>query len=161
MNKILSIKQANELSSRFRKQNKTIVLAGGVFDILHLGHIRFLKKAKKEGHLLFLFLESDKSVKKLKGKNRPFNTQKERSEVLAALEPVDFVINLKGILQNQDYDRIVKQIQPNVLATTKSDSYIFHKERQAKLVGAKVKIVIKRIRSKSTTKLTEALEAEL
>lgn len=157
MSKILSVKQAVEFSSRFRKQKKTIVLAGGVFDILHLGHIRFLKKAKKEGDLLLLLLESNVSVRRLKGKNRPFNTQKERSEVLAALEPVDFIINLKGVLKNQDYDKIVKQIQPNVLATTESDSYIFHKIRQAKLVGAKVKTVIKRIKNKSSSKIYEEL----
>jgi len=161
MGRIINTKQAIKISRQLKQTGKRIVLAGGVFDILHIGHIKFFEKAKKEGDFLFLLLESDRSVRKLKGKSRPLNTQEERSEVLAALNSVDFIVNLKGILKDKDYDKIIKQIRPNVLATTKSDSYIFHKVRQAKLVGAKVKTVIKRVRSKSTTKLAQELEEKL
>lgn len=157
MKKILNIKQAGKESSRLRKQGKSIVLVGGVFDILHIGHVKFLEKAKREGDLLFVLLESDESVREKKGKPRPLNNQKDRSEVLAALSSIDFVVKLQGVLKNDDYDKIVKKIYPDVLATTVGDSYIFHKVRQAKLVGAKLKTVIKRVKNKSTTNLTEEL----
>lgn len=157
MKKVLNIKQAGKESSRLRKQGKSIVLVGGVFDILHIGHVKFLEKAKREGDLLFVLLESDESVREKKGKSRPLNNQKDRSEVLAGLSSIDFVVKLQGVLKDDDYDKIVKKIYPDVLATTVGDSYIFHKVRQAKLVGAKLKTVIKRVKNKSTTNLTEEL----
>lgn len=161
MKKILSVNQAIKTAKKLHGKKSKIVLVGGVFDILHIGHIRFLESAKKEGDFLFVLLESDISVRKKKGIARPLNRQKERSQVLAALIPVDFIIILKGILKDKDYDKIIKQIRPDILATTARDSYIFHKERQAKLVGAKVKTVIKRVKSKSTTGFAEKLETEL
>lgn len=157
MKKILNIQQAGKESSRLRKKGKSIVLVGGVFDILHIGHIKFLEKAKKEADFLFLLLESDQSVRKLKGKNRPINKQEDRAYVLEALSSVDFIVKLKNTLKDSDYDRITKLIRPEILATTEPDSYIFHKARQAKLVGAKLKTVIKRIKDKSTTNLIEKL----
>lgn len=153
MKKILNIEQAVKISNKLKNEKKGIVLAGGAFDILHLGHVRFLEKAKQEGDFLFVLLESDKSVRKIKGKKRPINIQADRAEVLAALYSVDFIVKLKGVLKDQGYDKIVRQISPNVLATTGIDSYIFHKIRQAKLVKAKVKIVTRRIKNKSTTKI--------
>lgn len=153
MSKIITIKEAIMLSSKLRKQNKSIVLAGGVFDILHIGHVKFFENAKKEGDLLFVLLESDKSVSKLKGPRRPINKQKDRAEVLSALSVVDFIILLRGILKNKDYDRIVKQISPDVLAITNSDPNIIHKVRQSKLTGAKIKIVLRRLKNKSTSRI--------
>ena len=158
MGKIINIKKAVEQSSKLRNQRKTIVLVGGVFDIIHIGHIKFLEKAKKQGDFLFVLLESDESVKKLKGLTRPLNNQEDRAEVLEAIRYVDYVIKLKGTLKNVDYDKIVKKIGPNVLATTKEDSYIFHKIRQAKLVNAKVKIVLPRLKHISTSKILEEYE---
>ena len=63
-----------------------IVLVGGCFDILHLGHVVFLEKAKKEGDVLVVLLESDEKVRFLKGKGRPVHTQSERAEILSALK---------------------------------------------------------------------------
>lgn len=151
----MNIKQAVEISKELKNKGKSLVLVGGVFDILHIGHVKFLEKAKEEGDFLFLILESDESVKKLKGEKRPINTQNDRAQVLESLRSVDFVIKLKGVLKNQDYDKIVKLISPDILATTESDSYIYHKIRQAKLVNAELKVVIKRIKNKSTTKILE------
>lgn len=153
MNKIVSVQKSVEIAIGLRKKKKKIVLVGGVFDILHLGHVKFLEKAKEEGDFLLVLLESDESVKKRKGNERPINSQTDRAEVLSALEDVDFVITLKGLLKHKDYDRIVKLIEPSVLATTAKDPNIIHKQRQAKLVKTKVKIVIKRINSKSTSKI--------
>lgn len=156
-NKIIDVEKAIGLSSKLRSEGKTIVLVGGVFDILHVGHVRFLEEAKKKGDSLFLLLESDESVRKIKGKNRPLNSQKERAEVLAALNAVDFVILLFGVLKDEDYDRIVFRLRPAMLATTENDSKNIHMERQAKKIGAKVLYVIQRLKSKSTSKIVNSL----
>ena len=73
---------------------KITVLAGGCFDVLHPGHIVFLEKAKKAGDYLVVLLESDKKIRKLKGKGRPVHSQKERAEILSALKSVDSVVCL-------------------------------------------------------------------
>ena len=70
------------------------VLVGGCFDILHFGHTRFLKKAKSFGDFLIVLLESDKHIKRLKGKNRPINNFMQRKEVLLSLKFVDKVIKV-------------------------------------------------------------------
>ncbi len=67
MNKIISTEQAIKLSEKIRNEGKTIALAGGCFDILHIGHIEYLANAKKHGDVLFVFLESDENIKKIKG----------------------------------------------------------------------------------------------
>ncbi len=102
-------------------------------------------------------MESDKSVSNLKGQKRPINKQRDRAKVLSTLEVVDFIVNLKGILKNEDYDKIVEQISPKVLAVTDGDPNMIHKIRQAKLTGAKVKIVLRRLKNKSTTRLAEEI----
>lgn len=155
MKKILSIEQAIEVSRELKSQNKTIVVVGGFFDILHLGHIKFLEKSKKHGDYLFVLLEDDYKARKVKGANRPFNSQKDRARILSTLENVDYVILLKNMTNNVNYDRLIIQIQPNIIATTYGDRYIKHKKRQAKLINGKVIYVIRRIYSYSTTRLTK------
>ena len=130
--------------------NQKIILAGGCFDILHIGHIRFLQKAKALGGVLIILLESDHKIKMMKGDNRPINSQKDRAEVLTALQDVDLVVLLPENMENQGYDLIVKQIKPNFIATTKEDLNIKFKERAAKLVKAKVKSVMSVINGYST-----------
>lgn len=125
-------------------KSKKIVLVGGCFDILHFGHISFLKKAKSLGDYLMVALESDKNIKRLKGKNRPFNNQKQRKEFLESLRFVDEVIILKDYMTNNDYMDLVKKIKPSIIAITKGDPIKKLKEKQAEGVGAKV-IKIKKI----------------
>mgnify|MGYP001612217121 FL=1 len=157
MKKIINIKDAIKVSQKLRKQNKTIVLAGGFFDILHAVHIKFLEKSKKYGDYLFVLLEDDKKAKKIKGANRPINFQKNRAKILSTLASVDYVILLKNMTNNAKYDKLIIQMAPSALATTYGDPYIKHKKRQAKLINGKVVYVIKRIHDYSTTNLTEYL----
>ncbi len=158
MDKILTIDQAIQLANKLNEQGKAIVLAGGCFDILHIGHITFLDKAKKQGDYLFVFVESDASIKRRKGHNRPINTQDDRTHILAHLMMVDYVIKLPEYTDNRKYDDLVIQIKPAIIATTAGDSNRSHKERQAKMVGAKVVDVTNAIKNKSTTKVIEILE---
>lgn len=136
-----------------KKSDKKTVLIGGCFDILHLGHIRFLKEAKKLGDILIVLLESDGKIKKMKGEGRPVNSQKARAEMLEALRDVDLVILLPENMKDTDYDVLVKKIKPDFIAVTKSDPGLENKKRSAKIVGAKVKSVVNRLKNYSTSKI--------
>ncbi|EKD86269.1 MAG: bifunctional heptose 7-phosphate kinase/heptose 1-phosphate adenyltransferase [uncultured bacterium] len=152
MNKILNPNEAIDVAERIRKDHKTIVLAGGCFDILHRGHIFFLEEAGRQGDILILFLESDENIKSRKGLERPINSQKYRSIVLSALSSVDYVIPLEGMTNNQEYDKLIVQISPDIIALTEGDPGLEQRKKQAKIVGAKIRL-IKKIEGRSTTNL--------
>ena len=157
MGRILNIKNAIKISEKLRKGEKKIVLVGGCFDILHIGHITFLEKAKKEGDVLIILLESDESIRKSKGKNRPINTMEDRAKILAALKSVDIVVPLPPMESNQEYDDLVEKIRPDIIATAIGDKAISHKKRQAKNLRIELKIVMKVLKDKSTTNLIKLL----
>lgn len=161
MDKIINIKQATKLSQRLRDRGKKIVLVGGCFDILHVAHVKFLERAKQQGDILFVLLESDANVKKLKGKNRPINNQKNRAIVISSLTCVDYVILLPDIKTNDQYDAIVSQIQPSIIATTAKDPNILHKMRQAKKINGKVVRVLQIISDQSTSRLAKLINQDL
>lgn len=151
--KILTVQEATKLSAKLRRQKKTIVLAGGCFDVLHSGHVAFLEATKKEGDVLILLLESDESIKKRKGAGRPLNSMHKRIAVLSSLQTVDFIIPLRGMTKNEEYDRIMIQIKPDIVAMTKGDPSIPQRIRQCEKIGAKLKLVIEKIDGISTTAL--------
>lgn len=161
MQKIVSVKEAIENSKELRTQGKQIVLAGGCFDILHGGHIEFLRKARDQADILFVLLESDGTVRKAKGKDRPVHTQFQRAKILSSLEWVNYIILLSSLKTHQEYDHLVTKIKPAIIATTKGDPFRFHKERQAKKIGALVRDVIERIPDKSTHSLVQLLSKQL
>lgn len=136
-----------------KKNGKKIVLVGGCFDILHWGHIKFLEASKNEGDILVVLLESDGKIKKTKGDKRPINNISKRSAVLSSLSSVDFVIELEGMTKNEEYDKLIVQIKPDVIALTKGDASLEQRIIQAEKVGAKVVEVIDRIEDLSTTRL--------
>ena len=157
MNKILSTQTITQVANQLHQQNKQIILVGGCFDLLHIGHITFLEEAKKRGDTLVVMLESDEFIKKSKGENRPINSQSIRAKILAAIAVVDFVILLDSHMSNTDYDTVVFSIKPAIIATTRGDVNRHHKERQAKQIGALVVDVTPQISDKSTTKLIHLL----
>lgn len=89
--KILTLDQLRAESGRLRVEGKRVVATNGCFDILHVGHIRYLAAARKLGDILIVGLNGDNSVRQLKGTNRPVNHERDRAEVLTALAPVDYV----------------------------------------------------------------------
>lgn len=155
MGKIISVKKTKNLSAKLKKTGKKIVLAGGCFDILHVGHIKFLQNSKKSGDTLVLLLESDESIKKLKGENRPVNNQKNRALILSSVEFVDYVIPLEKNYKDENYADLISKLKPDIIAVTKGDPNEFKKKVQANLVGGKVKVVLKNLPDHSTTKLLE------
>ena len=108
--KIKTISELKHISEELRNQNKKIVTTNGVFDILHIGHIRYLQEAKKLGDILIVAVNSDFSTKRIKGPKRPLNNEKDRVEALAALECVDYV----AIFNEENPIKILEQIKPNI-----------------------------------------------
>lgn len=110
--KIVNIKELKEiLKSAKENNNPKIVFTNGCFDIIHRGHVEYLQKAKELGDLLILGLNSDLSVKRLKGENRPINNEEDRAIVLSALECVDFII----IFDEDTPFELLKNLKPDIL----------------------------------------------
>lgn len=161
MNKVVTVEQAVEIAEDLHGKGKRIVLVGGCFDILHIGHISFLERAKEAGDVLFVLLEADESIKEIKGENRPINTQEDRARILAAIEVVDEVVLLSSNLENRDYDKLIILLKPDIIATTQGDLKRHLKERQASLVSAEIIDVIDVISDQSTTRLIRLLGKDL
>ena len=142
-----------------KKSEGRIVLTGGCFDILHIGHVRFLSEAKGMGDYLVVLLESDKKVKELKGKDRPVFIQEERAEMLSALRSVDLIVLLQTMENDSDYFDLVRRIKPDMIAVTEGDPHIEMKRRQAEEVGAMLKR-ISLTKTFSTSKLTNIFGME-
>jgi rfaE bifunctional protein nucleotidyltransferase chain/domain len=110
--KVLTETEAVVLVGQLRRDGRTVVFTNGVFDILHPGHVRYLQDARKEGDTLIVGVNSDRSVKAIKGPSRPITPEHERAEVLAALDAVGAVV----VFDQDDPQRIIDRLQPDVLA---------------------------------------------
>ncbi len=139
--------------------NTKIVLVGGCFDLLHFGHISFLKDAKARGDHLVVLLESDEKVKKLKGDMRPIHSQNQRKEMLESLSFVDEVIIMPAVTTDGDYVTLIERIKPNVIAVTVGDPMVEKKRQQASRFGATL-VEIPKIHTPSTSQLAKLLELE-
>ncbi|MCD7779517.1 MAG: D-glycero-beta-D-manno-heptose 1-phosphate adenylyltransferase [Candidatus Gastranaerophilales bacterium] len=150
------IKQENieNLLSILRNNGKTIVTTNGCFDILHVGHVRYLEKAKSFGDVLIVALNSDKSVKKIKGDSRPINNENDRAEVLSALRSVDYVVLFD---ETSPIDLLLK-IKPDV--HTKGADYTIETLPEAKGIieaGGRIEF-ISFVEGKSTTSIIEKMK---
>ena len=108
----LALGEAAELASRLRGEGKRIVLANGCFDLLHAGHVRYLTAARGLGDVLFVGLNSDASVTRLKGPGRPLLPAGERAEILAALRCVDHVV----VFDEDTANGLIHRLRPDVHA---------------------------------------------
>ena len=113
------------LTARLRRAGKKIVFTNGVFDILHRGHVEYLSKAKSFGHVLIVGLNSDASVRRIKGRRRPLQNQKDRAIILLALQAVDYVV----LFSEDTPEKLIRQVRPDVLV--KGADY-----KISKIVGA-------------------------
>jgi D-beta-D-heptose 7-phosphate kinase/D-beta-D-heptose 1-phosphate adenosyltransferase len=94
-----------------RKKKRTIVFTNGCFDLLHVGHLKVFIECKKKGDVLVLGLNSDSSIRRIKGPDRPIVTEKERALMLAGLEPIDYVT----IFKEDTPEKLIKMVKPDIL----------------------------------------------
>ncbi len=134
----MTIDEAAEIAARRKAEGKTIVLTNGCFDLLHVGHIRYLEAADKEGDVLIVALNSDDSVRSLKGPSRPVMGEGERAEILSALSCVDYIV----IFDDATVDRVIERVLPSVHAkgTDYTEESVPERETLAR-VGGRVAIV--------------------
>jgi len=148
-----NIKNCSEISSivsELKNNGKKIVFTNGCFDILHIGHIKYLEAAKSHGDILILGLNSDQSIEIIKGKNRPINNQDDRANILVALKVVDYLV----IFDEATPLKLIELIKPDVLV--KGGDY-----EDKQIVGeeiAKELIIIPFIKGKSTTSIIERIK---
>lgn len=109
--KILPLSELKEVVSSWKNEGKKVAFTNGCFDILHVGHIESLSDAAKEGDKLIVALNTDASVKRLKGESRPVNTEEARAVVMAALTMVDAVV----LFSEETPLEVIKTVQPDVL----------------------------------------------
>ena len=111
MSKLKSLTVLGKICLKLRKQRKAIVFTNGCFDLIHPGHLKILKKSKQKGDILVVGLNSDVSVKKIKGPARPILNQKARAQILSELEIVDYIVLFS---QKTPYQTI-KKLKPDIL----------------------------------------------
>ena len=110
--KILSRREALERLSRQARGGRTLVLANGCFDILHVGHVRYIEGARAEGEILLAAVNGDDSVRRLKGAGRPLQEESDRAEILASLRAVDFVT----VFHEDTVISLIESFEPDVHA---------------------------------------------
>ena len=138
--KIVALDDVAKRAEQLRAGGKQIVATNGCFDLLHAGHIRYLKAARARGDVLVVGLNGDESVHKLKGPGRPINNESDRAEVLAALESVDLV----AIFPELRATRFIELVRPDVYVKggDYSSETLDNEERTVlKKIGAKIDIV--------------------
>ena len=121
--KVKNLPALLQIIRRYKKQGKSIVFTNGCFDLLHLGHVTYLERAKSKGDLLIVAINSDRSVRTLKGRERPLVPQSERGRVLAGLSSVDYVT----IFDEPTPLSLIRALEPDVLvkgADWKKDSIV-------------------------------------
>lgn len=151
--KIVSLDELKNIVSTLKKEGKCIVFTNGCFDLLHLGHVQYLQKAKEYGDILVVAINSDASVKAIKGNKRPLIPQNDRAAILSALSCIDYVI----IFEEHDPVRIISELMPDVLI--KGGDYQLNEIKGSEIVtsaGGKV-LTIPEIKGKSTTNLIQTI----
>jgi len=141
VNKIISVKKAEAIIKSYKKSRTVVTVVGGCFDILHPGHIKFIRSAEKLGGRVFILLEPDEKVRLLKGELRPVFSQKERAEMLASLTSVAFIVMLPLIESDAGYDELIRRLEPDVIAATDNDPLLDLKKSQAEKSGGQLKVL--------------------
>lgn len=149
-------KDLRALIDKIHKEGKTVVTTNGCFDILHVGHIRYLEKTKSFADYLIVLLNSDKSVRSIKGPSRPINNEADRAEILSALRCVDYVV----LFDEDSPKNLLDEMKPDVY--TKGADYTMETLPEADIMRKNDTRVefIEFVEGKSTTKTIEQLKKE-
>tara|TARA_B110000008_G_C16965106_1_gene561660 strand:+ start:324 stop:1751 length:1428 start_codon:yes stop_codon:yes gene_type:complete len=147
---VKSFDEILKICNEYKIKNRKVVFTNGCFDVIHLGHIKYLESAKSLGDILILGLNSDKSVTSLKGENRPINNQDDRAYILAAMEVVDFVV----IFEEDTPYNLINLIKPNILV--KGSDYEGKDVIGSDLVDELV--LVEFIKGRSSTKIIDKIK---
>ncbi|RUM70223.1 MAG: bifunctional heptose 7-phosphate kinase/heptose 1-phosphate adenyltransferase [Sulfurovum sp.] len=150
--KIKNFEEIERIAKRLKEQGRNIIFTNGCFDILHRGHATYLQKAKELGDILILGLNSDESIRRLKGVGRPINSLEDRAFLIGALESIDFVVPFS---EDTPY-KLIELVKPNILV--KGADY-----RGAEVVGSDIAdevVLIDFVAGKSTTSLIEKISGK-
>ncbi len=154
MNRILDRKEASQLIKELKNQGKRVVFTNGCFDILHVGHLRYLNEAKECGDILVVGVNSDISVSRLKGSTRPINNEVDRAEMLAGLKAVDYTV----IFHEDTPVELIGELKPSI--HVKGGDYKVEDLPESEVVfsyGGEVKI-LSLIQGKSTTNVVKKIQ---
>ena len=153
---LIDRKDATNFCEDLRRQGKKIVFTNGCFDIIHAGHVRYLTTAKNFGDVLIIGLNTDDSVRRLKGASRPINTQADRAEVLLGLKAVDHVV----YFGEQTAENLIAEVKPDIYV--KGGDYTLETLPEAAIVqkyGGRVELV-NLVEGHSTTNVINKILAE-
>ena len=153
MGKVVARTEIEALVKKLKNEGKTVVTTNGCFDILHVGHVRYLQKTKTFADYSIVLLNSDKSVRSIKGPTRPVNNENDRAEILCALSCVDYVV----LFDEDSPESLIAQIKPDV--HTKGADYTVETLPEAKTIienGGRIEF-ISFVEGKSTTSIIEKM----
>jgi rfaE bifunctional protein nucleotidyltransferase chain/domain len=156
--KILSLPELKSRAAEIRANGDRLVLTNGCFDLLHVGHVRYLKEARQLGNFLAVAVNGDRSVKALKGPSRPLNSADDRAEILAALECVDFVTVFPGLRATE----VIEAVEPAIYV--KGGDYTLENLDPEEVValkkaGSEIK-TLPLVPKKSTSRLIERMRKQ-
>ena len=154
MKRVLNREEASKLIEELKKQGKQVVFTNGCFDILHVGHMTYLEEAKEFGDYLFVGVNSDESVKRLKGPTRPINSEDDRAELLAGLKAVDYTV----IFTEDTPVELIGELKPSI--HVKGGDYKKEDLPETKVVesyGGRVEIV-SLVEGKSTSNVVKKIQ---
>lgn len=153
MGQVIGRKSIADFVNNLHEAGKTVVATNGCFDILHVGHVRYLQKTKSFADYLIVLLNSDKSVKSIKGEGRPINNESDRAEILTALSCVDFVV----LFDEDSPASLLDEIKPDVY--TKGADYTMETlpERDIMLKNGTRVEFIDFVQGKSTTGIIDKI----
>ncbi len=151
---ILNRKLAATIVEEAKKQGKVVVFTNGCFDILHVGHLRYLEEAKRQGDILVVGVNSDASVKRLKGEDRPINSEHDRAEMLCGLAAVDYTV----LFEEDTPIELLEELKPSI--HVKGGDYRKEDLPETKIVekhGGEVRI-LSFVEGKSTTNIVKKIQ---
>ncbi|MFH1784379.1 MAG: D-glycero-beta-D-manno-heptose 1-phosphate adenylyltransferase [bacterium] len=152
--KVQQLENMQKIVKELKQQGKKVIFTNGCFDLLHVGHVRYLKEAKSHGDVMIVGINSDDSVRKIKGEKRPIVPAVERLEILAELECIDYLV----VFSQTTPEDVIKKIAPDVLV--KGSDYEVHEVVGRDFVeaaGGKV-ILVPLVRDRSTTRLIKKIK---
>jgi D-beta-D-heptose 7-phosphate kinase/D-beta-D-heptose 1-phosphate adenosyltransferase len=144
--KILTKEQMGAERARLKEQGKTVAFTNGCFDILHSGHVTYLQFARQQGDVLVLGMNSDASVKRNKGEDRPIVGEADRAKVIAALECIDYVV----LFDTDEPRELIGEILPDVLVKGEDWAHYVSGREEVEAAGGKV-VLAKMVAGRSTT----------